>query len=241
MVLGLLMEVLSEKKQFKNIQSFRCCESLKKAGEWIVIVAIVIEVIVAGFSATYEWQNAPLNQPAQSAKAVIDLWTEGTGQVLTKNEVKVLSQTSSKVAFGTWEMFTNAAPNLFSSFPAMVLNNMPTGSKADGTNTEWEIRFDRDEFVFRGKTFDENPTVSDVFQWQKFEIVVPFLMPESNVLRMNIELTVNNSFHSFTFSNLVVENGVSSNQQAFWTNPSKGVVIFWETNQFNFLKGVVGD
>lgn len=77
-LVGILMEVLSEKNWFKSIKHFRRCETTKKFGEWILIFGIVIEVVVAGFSAVDEWQtiqtvskNNPLKQPVSQVSAIL--------------------------------------------------------------------------------------------------------------------------------------------------------------------------
>jgi len=68
-LIGILMEVLVEKKWFKNINDFRWCESVKHWGEILLIIGVAIEVVVAGLAAEDEWQirqmaikNNPLNQ-----------------------------------------------------------------------------------------------------------------------------------------------------------------------------------
>lgn len=77
-LIGLLMEVLSEKKQFKNVKSFRRCESIKCWGEWFVIFGIVIELVVGAWFAKDEWQtiqmaknNNPLMQPVSQISAIL--------------------------------------------------------------------------------------------------------------------------------------------------------------------------
>ena len=54
-LVGLVMETLSEKKWFKNVKTFRQCESIKRYGEWVVIGGILFEVVVAGVFANEEW------------------------------------------------------------------------------------------------------------------------------------------------------------------------------------------
>jgi hypothetical protein len=72
-LVGILMEVLSEKKWFKIINDFRRCESVKHWGEILLIIGVAIEVVVAGSAAKDEWQtrqmaikNAPENVPIKS-------------------------------------------------------------------------------------------------------------------------------------------------------------------------------
>src|ERR1039458_6396291 len=72
-LVGLLMETLAEKKWFGTVNSFRRCESSKRCGEWAVIFGIVIEVVVAGWSAKDEWKNKPENQPIRSEEHTSEL------------------------------------------------------------------------------------------------------------------------------------------------------------------------
>src|ERR1035438_196207 len=77
-LVGLLMETLAEKKWFGTVNSFRRCESSKRCGEWAVIFGIVIEVVVAGWSAKDEWKNKPENQPIRAITAQVFLEILGT-------------------------------------------------------------------------------------------------------------------------------------------------------------------
>lgn len=72
------METLAEKKWFGTVNSFRRCESSKRCGEWAVIFGIVIEVVVAGWSAKDEWKNKPENQPIRAITAQVFLEILGT-------------------------------------------------------------------------------------------------------------------------------------------------------------------
>lgn len=78
-MVGLLMETLAEKKWFKNITAYRRWESAKCWGEWLVILGIVVEIVVAGWFAKDEWQtiqiakeNDPLNQPITDIFAMVE-------------------------------------------------------------------------------------------------------------------------------------------------------------------------
>ena len=75
-VVGLVLELLAEKKWFKTLRSMRFWNSAKTWGEWFVIVGICIEIADAGWTA-YEisnvnansWQNKPIY--AFSARATV--------------------------------------------------------------------------------------------------------------------------------------------------------------------------
>ena len=60
-LVGLLMEFLAEKPRFANISAFRFWERIKRWGELIVIIGIVVEIIVGGMFARDEWENSPWN------------------------------------------------------------------------------------------------------------------------------------------------------------------------------------
>jgi hypothetical protein len=69
-LVGLLFEAFAVKKWFRDIRSFRRWQTLRVWGEWLVIGGIVIEIIVAGFTAIDEWgikqiaiRNDPHKQP----------------------------------------------------------------------------------------------------------------------------------------------------------------------------------
>src|ERR1035441_2281257 len=69
-LVGLWFEAFSEKKWFRDIKSFRRWQTLRVWGERLVIGGIVIEIIVAGFTAIDEWRikqiairNDPHKQP----------------------------------------------------------------------------------------------------------------------------------------------------------------------------------
>ena len=60
-MVGLLMEFLAEKPRFANISAFRFWERIKRWGELIVIIGIVVEIIVGGMFARDELENSPWN------------------------------------------------------------------------------------------------------------------------------------------------------------------------------------
>lgn len=69
-LVGLLFEAFAEKKRFRDINSFRRWKTLRVWGEWLVIGGIVVEIVVAGFTAIDEWRtkqiairNDPHKQP----------------------------------------------------------------------------------------------------------------------------------------------------------------------------------
>src|ERR1700744_4877363 len=54
--IGLLLETWADKKWFKNQKSHHYWECSKKFGEWFVIIGVLIEVVVAGWTAKNEWE-----------------------------------------------------------------------------------------------------------------------------------------------------------------------------------------
>jgi hypothetical protein len=70
-LLGLLMEQLSEQKLAKNINEFRCLKVIKLVGEWFVIIGVLIEFGVGCKTAIDEWKNDPLKQPVSQISAVL--------------------------------------------------------------------------------------------------------------------------------------------------------------------------
>jgi hypothetical protein len=100
-LVGLLMETLADKKWFGTLKSFRRCESIKHCGEWAVILGVLIEVVVAGWSAKDEWQtrqiaikDSPLNQPIKSIQVHVFLEIAGTNFIqyaLSKSAAEKLS------------------------------------------------------------------------------------------------------------------------------------------------------
>jgi hypothetical protein len=82
-LVGLLMEALSEKRWFNSIAEFRRWESAKYRGEWIVIFGIVAEIVVAGWFAKDEWQNNPLHRPISDIAALAVIEIKGSGQEIT--------------------------------------------------------------------------------------------------------------------------------------------------------------
>ena len=68
------MERFSEKDWHKNLSDFRHCKSRMVWGEWIVIIGIAVEIVVAIFSATDAWQANPLNRPIVSATADVEFF-----------------------------------------------------------------------------------------------------------------------------------------------------------------------
>jgi hypothetical protein len=83
-LIGLLLEKFSEKKWHKNINDFRRCESRRCWGEWFVMAGILVEIIVAAFSANDAWQtrqmaikndprNATISEISATAILVVNL------------------------------------------------------------------------------------------------------------------------------------------------------------------------
>jgi hypothetical protein len=81
-LIGLLMERLSEKDPYKNLSDFRRCKSRKVWGEWWVMAGIVVEIAVGIFSAIDAWETNPLNRPIVSATAVVTLLIGETNEVV---------------------------------------------------------------------------------------------------------------------------------------------------------------
>ena len=56
-LVGIVLEVLADKKWFKNVKAFRFWNGVKFWGEILVIVGIAIEVVDAGIAANDGWQT----------------------------------------------------------------------------------------------------------------------------------------------------------------------------------------
>jgi len=77
-LVGLLMEFLAEKPRFANISAFRFWERIKRWGELIVIIGIVVEIIVGGMFARDEWENSPWNGNISDISADVYFEVKGT-------------------------------------------------------------------------------------------------------------------------------------------------------------------
>jgi hypothetical protein len=77
-VLGLALELLAEKKWFKNFRSMRFWNSAKTWGERLVIIGIIFEIADAGWTEYEIKKNDPMNQPVRSLSAILYFTVVGT-------------------------------------------------------------------------------------------------------------------------------------------------------------------
>jgi hypothetical protein len=172
----------------------------------------------------------PRNQQAQSAKALVFLWTEVPNPINWRFDLNKVQIMSSKLAFGDPDLMRRGAPTLLSPIFRIPLHPLIW----DGTNLVWRIYFERDDDVF--SELETNVNVVEAINWRKFEIGVPFLPAGTKILKGNIRLTVNDMTTNITFGSQVVRNSSFGDFHAFWDNLTNGIAIFDETNVvFNWL------
>lgn len=230
---GLSLERRSEKSWYSNIEDFRSRESDKQRGwswlMWGIRVEIITALVFALISVRDDMKNAsnnPLNQEAQSAKATVFLWTEGTNIPPMAHDLPVLLSMSSKLAFGSPELMKTGAPNLFSPF---LMHWTPPA--VDGTNMRWRITFDRNDQVFLD--CDLHIRVSEAIDWRKFELGVTFLPVGTKLKKAEIILTVNDT----SVTNVVGSRAVRSSDDLakFWDKLTNGTEVFNEISWYNSL------
>ena len=66
---GLVLEQLAEKSWYASVRASKFWKSTKVAGEWLVLIGVGIEVMVAAVTAANEWGSDPLKKPIASASA----------------------------------------------------------------------------------------------------------------------------------------------------------------------------
>jgi hypothetical protein len=232
-LLGLSFEKEADEKNEKYKPPFAApYKLLEEIGWWVLMAGIGVEIVcgffVARWDASQAYKNNALNQLATSESAILSLWTRGTNanNVVSTYDQKVLWPMSSKLAFGYPELMKKGALNLFSPVPSLQ-------SGLDGTNIRWELKFERNDFNF----VDNKVTtkVGDALNWRKFEIDVPFFRPGTKILKVRINLTINNSSTNLAFADEEVQNASSNNLHAFWDNLTNGVAIFNQTNGYSLF------
>jgi hypothetical protein len=199
----------------------------------ILSFGIIIETLIAGYTAGRDWNMRPLNQQAVNAEAFVTLWTAGTNNprqdILKPMDLATILTMSSKLAFGNPDRMKTGAPTLYS--PILSDLDFPI----DGPNRRWEIKFQRDDFVFWNKP---PATVREVLNWQKFELGVPFMRTNAEIIKGQIAISVNDSpfviVAKFGHKNII--SATPGNLHAFWNSLTNGIAIFDETNTHSLFR-----
>lgn len=190
-LIGLLMEQFSEKKWHKNINDFRGCKRRKFWGEWLVITGILVEIIVAGWSAKEELLNNPERRPLNSLQATAML------EVNVSNSI-------------TWVGSTNALPYGTNAYPYGI------ASCDLGRFSDWKIKprirlvassynkpiGDPNQFALdffmpaRTNSSGGHPeeiSAKDAEAWDAIEIEVPYLPTNTEITGGYVAVSINGS------------------------------------------------
>lgn len=135
--IGLLVELLAEKKWFKSLKSLRRWEFAKKFAEWTVIVGIVAEVADAGWTAheISAAKNAARNQPIVNIEAFVDLMVSGSKENKPADADKYfLNGTVANL-----DLYKSKNDFSFSYFPKLIADKYMLYVGA--TNREYFIKF----------------------------------------------------------------------------------------------------
>lgn len=186
MLVGLLMETLSERKWFNNVKTFRRCECIKKSGEWLVIGGIVVEIIVAGIFATNEWQNDPLNRPIRDIVAVVSIKVKG-GDF---KEIDTKLRMHGKISWiSVLKMFGHDDKPINLGRDTLVSDDFSTMYLQPSMNSD-RLYFMR----FAGVSIDSNPNeapAKEIIKIDKIGIEALFLPSNVEILGGDVELIVN--------------------------------------------------
>lgn len=212
-MVGLLMEVLSEKKWFKNVNSFRRCEVIKKAGEWFVISGIVVEVVVSGVLAKGEWQNDSWNRPIASASAFARIITS---QNPRPSSFFNLPPEYEGIGWHAGITFINGTSLSGSNVLLQVeasQSDVSAWEMGSSTNREWRIAFHENPFNFLQSESDRNKIFVKQFDGVRALILsMPF---ETNMVveTGSVVLTVNNFKWTFDIPRQKPKWGIISMQK----------------------------
>jgi hypothetical protein len=189
-LVGLLMEQAAEKSAFKNVKQFRRCKSVKLFGELFVIFGVLLEVIVAGFSAKDEWLANPLNQPISDISARVMIEVEGTNfdEIDPKRHFRPNVEWVSMMGLVySGEQPTNGtalgSALLVSSSYIPMLSGAPTPS-----HRAYALRF---EALFEPGNKERAGKAGDINRIEFLRIAALFLPTNSEILGGNVTLVIN--------------------------------------------------
>jgi hypothetical protein len=191
LLVGLLMEVLAEKKRYQTIASFRRWASAKRWGEWLVIVGVLGEVVVAGVTAINERRNDPWNKPIATASAFADIVTSQNPRPASFFNLPPEDEGRGWGASLVFIAGTNLNSNVI-----LRLSASPAEASAwnmgSTTNREWRIIFHENPLDFLSSESDRNKVLVKRFNEVNALILnMPF---ETNMVVESgfVVLTVNN-------------------------------------------------
>jgi hypothetical protein len=209
-LVGLLMELFSEKELHKNVDDFRRCKSRKILGERLVIFGIAIEIFVAGWTAIDEWQNDPLNQPIASVSANVSLVTAGTNHISGVNSGSVNLQ---------FERLDQVTVGINWQAHVLICSDWYWNKSAPNW---WSLKFNQGIETF----FDSNSVVRDAKDWNAIVLNAPFLYRDTEIVGGRIKLTVNSTVFEFPIPPQKAKG--QKDLVNFFKNPTNSVTVFGE-------------
>jgi len=185
LLLGLVMELLAEKDRYKTISSFRFWKQTRRWGEWLVIVGVFGEIIVAGIAATREWKNDPRNQPLATASAVARLITSEN----PKSPLASLLRSDSPAGWQSSIRFLSASNGVLALDGG--IGEVSVWEAGSETNREWRLGFHENRFNFLSS--EENRGKILVEQFDKVDsLIMTMPFPTNCVVESgSVVLTVN--------------------------------------------------
>ncbi|HEY3855640.1 MAG TPA: hypothetical protein VGO67_14720 [Verrucomicrobiae bacterium] len=169
-LVGVLLEVLADKKSFKDIENSRFWDSAGHLGGWLVVLGVLAEVIVGCVTAVNEWRNDPMKRSIASASA----------------RVRIVVKTRSN----TVPLFVNPDQtqdgiNMQLSFCKDGLTNTLLTLESHDI-TSWRMgTTDKQDCIMR---FNEGGTMTDLFDdtWAKRSATTVGQIAEANIVFLHL-------------------------------------------------------
>ena len=195
--IGLLLEKFAEWVDERFLGgTYKPHKTLESIGWCVLMLGILIEIGVAGWSANDAWEtkqaaikNDPLNQPITSVTARAWLW------VISTNGLDFVPRKFPKNAFVTLK-FGNAE-HLNKSWPECILA-CKSAEHSNLTNgwpeTTWVLEFDQNSFPGPANEFELEPKSARYINgWDTVELDAIFLPKGTEIAVGSITVTVNSA------------------------------------------------
>ena len=231
MLVGLLMELFSEKEWNKNLEDFRHCKSRKFWGEWLVIIGIVAEIFVAGWTAKDEWQtrqmaikNDPSNLPVSDVSATATIDVAGTNF----NEVPV----DSLVVDTSLELLEKDIRISTLNLPELIANEVRRYNHIEFASHKVTYHGYVAKFYENPLRIDPNaelgpwpaaPTVKRAMdEIRTLRIYAPFIPKDADVMGGTAEIIINGSFRK----KFQIYKQKTDKDMSTWNPDLKGFFLF---------------
>lgn len=208
-MLGLLMEQSAEKTLFNNVKQFRRFKRVRVLGEWLVIIGVFIEVLIAVWTAKEEWRNDPLKKPVAfaSARVRIIVKTSSNMTPLFVNPEQTKFGWSAGISFFDWQ-----AKN---ALLALKADNGVSWGMGTTNEQEFRMEFHEDPFNFledESKRF--KTSVKQFNNVDSFILHLPDMETNAEIVSGTVFLIVNDFTWAFDVPQQVSKWGFITMQKA---------------------------